>query len=245
MLEKDKPMIYLDTHAGRGLYDLNDAHALKTQEAEMGIKRLWRLKAQLSPLFAPYLEMIESLNSGPELVYYPGSPMIAAKRLRPTDKLFLSELHPQEFELLQQNMRNFSGAHCIQRDGYAEMLAKLPPPQRRGLIFIDPSYEVKTEYKTMTQALNAAFRQFATGVYCIWYPLIDNKLHQQLLRGFESLSSKNQLRAEFYLHADYRQGLRGYGIYLINPPFTLKPQLKLIFETLGQLFYPKSTYLID
>lgn len=245
MVQKDKPFLYLDTHSGRGHYDLLDPHALKTQEAAMGIKRLWDVRKKLPKAFSHYLDLIANLNPEGPLRYYPGSPMLAVNVLRPTDRLCLSELHPGEFEHLTDRMRRYPRVHCTNNDGYAQLQALLPPKERRGLILIDPSYEVKTEYKQMTQAVAAAYRQFATGVYCIWYPLIDNKLHQQVIRGFEAIAADKHLRAEFYLHPDYHEGLRGYGMWILNPPFTLSAHLKVLFETLRQLFYPTASYLIE
>ena len=245
MVKKDKPLLYLDTHSGRGFYDLFDPHALKTQEATMGIKRLWDLRQKLPKEFSHYIDIIASHNSDGQLRYYPGSPLFAINLLRPTDRLCLSELHPGEFESLHDKMRHYPRVHCSHNDGYTQLHALLPPKERRALILIDPSYEVKTEYKHMTQAVTAAYRQFATGVYCIWYPLVDNKLHQQIIRGFESMAADKSLRAEFYLNPDYQESLRGYGMWIINPPFTLSGHLKVIFETLRQLFYPKASYLIE
>ncbi|PJD94288.1 MAG: 23S rRNA (adenine(2030)-N(6))-methyltransferase RlmJ [Legionella sp.] len=246
MIQKEKPMLYLDTHSGRGQYDLRDKYALKTKEAADGIEALWSVRSQLPEEFSSYIAAIQQYNPDGQLQYYPGSPALAMQRLREQDRLYFCERHPREFEHLQAFVGRHPRAHCANEDGYQQLTALLPPPERRGLIMIDPSYEVKNEYRQVTQMVKAAHRLFETGTYCIWYPIIDKRLHAQLLRGFETLDAPKQLRAEFHLNAKTPQGMDGCGLYLINAPYVLEQQLRHIFDHLLQVLHPKrSSYVIE
>ena len=187
MTTKEKPMFYLETHSGRGMYDLHDKDALKTGEARQGIERLWEKKDQVPDVFAPYIGMITSLNKARELRYYPGSPAIAIQSLRKQDRLFFCELHPGEFLHLQRLPCLGKRVFYDNSNGLEKLPALLPPPERRGLIFVDPSYEIKTDYRQLPESLKSAYLRFSTGVYCIWYPLVDKKLHAQLLRGLNAI----------------------------------------------------------
>ena len=145
MLQKDKPMLYLDTHAGRGLYDLKSQHALKTGEAALGIELLYSRRRELPAEFLPYIRCIEGLNPNNELRYYPGSPWLALQTLRQTDRFCFSELHPNEYDELQQMPHHGKRVFYHDGNGLLQLNALLPPIERRGLVFIDPSYEVKTD----------------------------------------------------------------------------------------------------
>lgn len=246
MTSKDKPLFYLETHAGKGMYDLQDKQALKTGEAQQGIGLLWDKRQQLPPVFSPYLQQIEQLNEDPILRYYPGSPAIAIHALRAQDRLFFSELHPQEFEQLRLLPHRGKRVFYSNSNGLDELNAKLPPPERRGLIFIDPSYEIKTDYRLVPAAVKAAYQRFKTGVYCIWYPLVDKKLHGQLLRGLKDIGADNNLRIEFQLTGAPQPGMTGCGLWVINPPYLLQSELKSALDTLRQLFNPGvSSYLLE
>lgn len=246
MVQKDKPLVYLDTHAGRGCYDLKDEHALKTQEASWGIEALWKVRKELPIEFSSYISTILQYNPDGLLRYYPGSPALAIKRLRAKDRIVCSELHPGEYDHLYDFLGHRGQVHCANKDGYLALKALVPPIERRGLIMIDPSYEVKNEYRQVTQAVKSAYHIFQTGVYCIWYPLVDNKLHGQLMRGFNEIGAEKNLRAEFYLNSKTQPGMSGCGLWIINPPFLLKKQITSIFELLKSVFHPgRSTYLIE
>ncbi len=248
MVQKDKPLFYLDTHSGRGLYHLRDKYALKTQEAAAGIELLWSVRTQLPKEFDQYIQAIRQWNPDGQLQHYPGSPALAMHGLREQDRLYFCERHPREFEHLNAFVRQYPHprAHCANEDGYQQLNALLPPSERRGLIMIDPSYEVKNEYRQVTQMVKTAHRLFETGTYCIWYPIVDKKLHAHLLRGFEALDAPKHLRAEFHLNAKAPQGMDGCGVYMINPPFVLEQQLRVVFDHLLQVFHPKrSSYVLD
>lgn len=246
MTRKDKPLFYLETHAGRGRYDLKSPQALKTNEARDGIGSLWSQRKQLPKLFSPYLQAIEQLNTHNAVQYYPGSPDLAIQLLRAQDRLFLSERHPGEFEWLAQLPKRGKRVFYSEEDGMTNLSALIPPPEKRGLIFIDPSYELKTEYRTIPNALKSAYQRFSSGVYCLWYPIIDNKLHQQLLRNIQQVEATNSLRVEFSLTGLNHPGMTGCGLWIINPPYVLAEELKLILQALRTVFNPGvSSYLMD
>jgi 23S rRNA (adenine2030-N6)-methyltransferase len=246
MTTKEKPMLYLETHAGRGGYDLKDKQALKTGEARQGIELLWAQRAQLPDVFSPYLDYITQVNKGPTLRYYPGSPALSIHLLRKQDRLSFSELHPGEFEHLQALPRHGKRVFYNNNNGLDQLSALLPPVERRGLIFIDPSFEIKTEYRHIPELMKAAYQRFSTGVYCIWYPLVDKKLHAQLLKGLENIGAENKLRVEFYLTGAAVAGMNGCGLWIINPPYVLQAELKLALDALRKIFNPGvSSYLIE
>ncbi|MDP3704582.1 MAG: 23S rRNA (adenine(2030)-N(6))-methyltransferase RlmJ [Legionellaceae bacterium] len=245
MVKKDKPLFYLETHSGRGIYNIKDKHALKTGEAALGIELLWALRSQLPAIFSDYIRNIQQINTTKDHRFYPGSPALAIDMLRTDDRLFLCELHPGEFDHLEQLPHRDKRVFCSNSDGLEQLSAQLPPTERRGLIFIDPSYELKTEYRTVPDAIKSAYRRFPTGVYCLWYPLIDNKLHGQLIRGLTSIEAKNHIRMEFHLNDRQQSGMSGCGLWIINPPFTLTAELKAAGEIFKTIFNPgKSSYLV-
>jgi len=244
--QKDKALFYLETHSGRGLYDLRDGQATKTGEFRQGISLLWDKRDKLSPLMAPYLSVLKGLNPKGDLRYYPGSPCFALSLLRAQDRLTLAELHPREFEQLEQISRQGKRVVFRNEDGIKEMNAALPPLERRGLTFVDPSYEIKDEYKTIPRALHAANTRFSTGVYCLWYPIVDNRLRDQLLRGMLTINPERSLRLEFYLTGAAQAGMTGCGLWIINPPHTLAAEMRTIMDELRGLFNPGvSYYLIE
>ena len=246
LIRKDKPLLYLETHAGRGLYDLNDKKALKTGEARQGIERIWEIKEQLPSAFATYMQQLACVNKGKNLRYYPGSPCLAINLLRQQDRIVCAELHPGEFEHLQHLSHAGKRVYYRNSDGLAELKALLPPVERRGLIFMDPSYEVKTEYRQIPAALKAAYQRFATGVYCVWYPIVDKHHHEQLLRGLKNTGAKDNLRIEFNLAPPIKAGMTGCGLWVINPPYVLAAELKTALEALKKVFNPGfSSYLIE
>ena len=246
MIQKDKPMLYLETHSGRGVYDLKSQQSLKTGEAHAGIESVWAQAKQLPAVFSPYLQAIRQLNPDHALRHYPGSPELAIQMLRQQDRLFFSELHSGEFEYLSQLQKRGKRVFYNDEDGLETLNSLLPPPERRGLIFMDPSYEIKTDYRQIPIALKAAYQRFSTGVYCLWYPLVDNKLHQQLLRGLTNIGATNSLRVEFYLTGNEKPGMTGCGMWIINPPYVLAEELKLALQALRKVFNPGvSSYLMD
>lgn len=240
LITKDKPLFYLETHSGKGLYDLKDSQALKTGEYLQGINLLWEQKSKLSKLSSPYLSLLKELNPTNELRYYPGSPLIAISQLREIDRLFCCELHPREFEVLQKLPKKNKRVFFSHSDGIDNLHSQLPPKERRGLIFIDPSFEIKQEYKTVPQAIKKAYARFSTGIYCLWYPIIDAYLHEQLLRNLRSIT-KDSFGIEFHLTKEPIPGMTSCGLWIINPPYTLKEEMNEILKNLTQIFNPNQS----
>ena len=243
LTQKEKPLAYLETHAGRGMYDLHDSFAKKTNEARQGVELLWESRAQLPEVFSPYIQAISQCNASDAnitdvLRYYPGSPWFAMKALRAMDRALCCELHPQEFTQLKRLPHQDVRAVFKQVDGFEALKAALPPAERRGLIFIDPSYEVKTDYQTVTKALQDAYQRFATGVYCLWYPIVDKRHHEQLLRGLKRVGAKDNCCVEFYLTKSTTAGMRGCGLWFINQPYVLDSELKFVLDTLCRVLNP-------
>ncbi|MDP1604199.1 MAG: 23S rRNA (adenine(2030)-N(6))-methyltransferase RlmJ [Legionella sp.] len=246
MVEKDKPLFYMETHAGRGMYDLKDGQSSKTEEFREGISLLWEKRQKAPALLTPYLDVIKSLNPSDTLRYYPGSPYLAIAGLRSQDRLCFSELHPREFSYLEQLPDLGQNVSFNHSDGLKELSARLPPIERRGLIFMDPSYEIKDDYKSIPNTIKTALSRFSTGVYCLWYPLVDRRLHDQLIRGLRNIGSDNVLRIEFFLSAKAQAGMNGCGLWVINPPYMLAEEMKSILNFLRTLFNPGvSSFLIE
>jgi 23S rRNA (adenine2030-N6)-methyltransferase len=246
LTQKDKPLFYLETHAGRGRYDLWGQQAQKTGEYKEGIELLWQHKKSLPKVFDPYLNAIKQENTNDELRYYPGSPALAIHGARQSDRLYLCELHPAEFEALASLPHYFKKVHASNSDGIAALSALLPPPEKRGLIFIDPSFEIKEEYKTIPKAIQKAFVRFPTGVYCLWYPVVNRYLVDQLHRIMQSIETPKKLRIELNQKTPSKVGMTGSGLWVLNPPFRFKEEMNEGLEALCSTLNPRGySYTIE
>ncbi len=244
LVQKNKPLFYFETHSGRGLYDLRNSQAEKTNEYKQGIQLLWNKRKELPFLFNDYIQIINNLNDKENLRFYPGSPYLALQILRNIDRAYFCELHPTEYEELKNLPFSNKKVHMSNNDGITALNALLPPPEKRGLIFIDPSYEIKDEYKTIPQAIKQAFSKFNTGVYCLWYPIVNRRTTDQLIRRLQEIGAKNTLKVEFNLNNPSQDGMTGCGLWLINPPYTFAQEIKTIGETLRHFFNSKESSLI-
>lgn len=243
---KEKPLLYLDTHSGRGVYNLSGRHAQKTGEASDGVRRVWKMRESLPAVFLPYLEKIQKINSNGQLQYYPGSPYFAIHSLRKTDRLFFFELHPREFLHLEKVPKANKRVFYRREEGLANLKALLPPSEKRGLIFIDPSYEVKTDYDIIPGLLKSACNRFATGIYCLWYPVLQNQPHKKMLDKIKNIRTNSDLHAEFYFDAKLEPGMTGCGLWIINPPYTLADELDQILKTLSEILgHGASNYSLE
>lgn len=246
LIIKDKPLFYLETHSGKGLYDLHHKQAEKTGEYRQGIKLLWPDKKNLPPLLKSYFEALLKLNLNENLRQYPGSPFLAINQLRAQDRLYFCELHPAEFAALNELPKLNKKVHFSNTDGITAMRALLPPPEKRGLIFIDPSFEIKDEYKDIPKAIGQAYNRFATGVYCLWYPVVNRHLVDKLARGMQGINATHTLRVEFNLTMAPMEGMSGCGMWIINPPYTMAEEMKTVCELLKKYFNPGvSSYIIE
>jgi 23S rRNA (adenine2030-N6)-methyltransferase len=226
LLQKDKAFCYLDTHSGCGAYQLDSAQSLKTGEFNNGIGALWNLQGLPVPV-ARYLDQVKAFNGEGALLSYPGSPMICNQMRRDEDRMFLFELHSNEFT----NMRgNFSGDRSIKMsntDGLQGLIANMPPKERRGLVLIDPSYEIKTEYDEVVETLIAAHRRFATGTYALWYPVVKRVLITKMERALKASGIRNIQLFELGIETDREErGMTSSGMIVINAPWTLKAEMQ-------------------
>lgn len=224
--EKDTPFCVVDTHAGIGMYDLFSEQTQKTQEYEGGISQLLAMP-DIDPAFMPLLEMIRSYNDPGTLRFYPGSPAIAAHFLRPQDRLIASELHPEDYAELRRYFFHDKNIVVAHQDAYTQLKAVLPPVERRGLVLIDPPFEVTDEFDRMLKGLTHAYRRFAHGIYAIWYPIKSYAPINQFYAAVQAMPVEKVLVAEFYLHDDLRADrLNGCGMMIINPPWQLDAKLE-------------------
>ena len=224
--QKDKPFWYIDTHAGAGAYALDEGYATKLAEYREGIGRLWE-RDDLPPLVAEYVALVRELNDKGKLSVYPGSPWIARQTLREQDRLRLFELHPADSELLAENFSDLRDqAQVIAGDGFKGLKALLPPPPRRALVLIDPSFETASDYTGVVTALEEALRRFPTGTYALWYPLLSRPESRQLADKLKRLPAAKWLHATLSVRAVAGPGMHGSGMFVINPPWTLEKGLR-------------------
>ena len=216
---KPRPVYFLDTHAGAGGYDLGSPMARKTGEFRQGIERVLSAEAP-PPLLAAYLDLVRAANRPDELGFYPGSPAFARAILRPQDRIELIELHGTDHTALAGWA---TPPIAVRReDGLAALSRRLPPPERRAVVLVDPSYELKEDYRAVVPALAQAHRRFATGVYLLWYPVIERDRTEAMLAGLAATGIARQLRIELCLRPDAPgRGMTGCGVIAINPPWTL------------------------
>lgn len=225
LLHKDKPFFYLDTHAGAGRYRLNSEMARKTQEADSGILRVWGAK-EVPQAVRAYLDVVAATNPGRDLLWYPGSPRIVRPCLRPSDRMVLSELHPNEVKILAAEFAGDRQVRVENMDGYQAVRAFLPPPERRGLVHIDPAFELKNERQRLLEAVSEGVRRWPTGIFAIWYPVQDRAAAEDFTRRFRRLGVEKVLMAELCVLPDEANRLNGSGVIVINPPWRVEESLK-------------------
>ena len=231
---KDKPFCVFDTHAGAGCYDLNAPLAQKNCEFVGGIGRLWT-QTGLSSELADYVARVRAFNPDGPLRVYPGSPRIARALLRPGDRLTLTELHPTEHVALQTEFAGDRQVAVHHQDGYAALRALLPPPERRGLVLVDPAYELKIEFDRLTEAVRVIHRRWANGIIALWYPILDRAPSLRWQRTLQTLAIPAMLCVELGLYPyDGPPGLHGCGMILVNPPWQLDETLDRLLPELLQ-----------
>lgn len=248
MHQKDKAYRYVDTHAGAGGYSLEGRYAQKKGEFEQGIGRLWE-RDDLPEAVADYVELVRRFNPTGELVQYPGSPAIAQMLHRPQDQLRLFELHPTDHRILDAYLGHEQGVQVANADGFNALRSQLPPPSRRAVVLMDPSYEGHGDYPRVIAALRDALHRFAEGVYVVWYPQVQKLEAAQLPKRLEALAPKGWLHARLTVQAADAQGfgLAGSGMFVINPPFTLHERLAALLpylvDVMGQV--DDANYLLE
>lgn len=232
--QKDKPFVYIDTHAGAGKYQLQSEFAQKTAEYQQGIGRLWQANP-IPEVARDYMAVVRAENTA-QLLRYPGSPQLVRRLIRNQDRMQLSELHSTDFSNLQQLFAGDKVVSVEKEDGLQTLPKKLPPIQRRGLVLIDPSYEVKADYRSVIDSLIKAYQHFANGSYALWYPVIDRNVTETMLKRLADSGIRKQLRIEHCIQADGAvRGMTGSGMLLINPPWQLEEQANSLLPWLNQL----------
>ncbi|PVA07116.1 23S rRNA (adenine(2030)-N(6))-methyltransferase RlmJ [Thalassorhabdomicrobium marinisediminis] len=228
MTRKDKPISYLETHGGRGLYDLAAPEAVKTGEAEAGI-------GQVEDWFEadhPYRAVLAGCRDEHGDTAYPGSPWIASRLLRPEDRLHVAELHPAEGAALQASV---PGAHIHLQDGFDMAYSLCPPTPRRGLLLVDPSYEVKSDYTDLPRHLARIARIWPVGVLMLWYPILTDERHRGMVRALTA-ALPDALRHEVRF-PPAREGHKmvGSGLFVVNAPWGLDGALKALSDRFAAL----------
>lgn len=240
--------MYIDTHAGAGAYSLDTGYAAKSTEYETGIAPLWD-RNDLPPVVSEYVQLVKAMNPSGKMRYYPGSPYCADRIAREQDRIRLFELHPSDSKILEENFRKVE-AHAaaqgqrtggrgkrvmIQRDdGFLGLKALLPPPSRRGLVLIDPPYEMKEDYRRVKDTLADALGRFATGTYAVWYPVLQRMESRQLPDKLKRLPANGWLNVTLSISSPSPDGfgLHSSGMFVINPPWTLEPMLREVMPFL-------------
>ncbi len=238
----------IDTHAGAGRYDLFAPEPTRSGEWREGIARLWAAPRRGEPqaLLAPYLDAVAALNPDGELRAYPGSPLIAQNLLRRQDRLIACEIEPRAAAALAAALRGDARAKVLAIDGWTALGAYVPPKERRGLVLIDPPFEDAADFMRLSGALAAAYRKWPTGIYLLWYPIKDRAAPDALARQLQRLIMPKLLRCEFSLGPPRVEGgLAGSGLIVVNPPFTLEADLRLLMPALGGLLSPRAAWRTD
>lgn len=235
--KKDKPFAVIDTHAGRGVYDTASSEAEKTGEAADGIGRLMT-QSSVPGVLSPYLDIVRSFGEG----RYPGSPLIAARMLRSSDRLVAIEFHPEEYELLKKRLRGFPQARALHGDGYRELPQLLPPRERRAVVLIDPPYEREDEFARGAEAVIAAHRRFANGIYILWYPAKMLPLVSATEGELLTVGIRPALRIDIDVGAKPAPpgegrgpAMTATGLLVVNPPFGFADEMAAILPFLSSM----------
>jgi len=243
MQRKEKGFLYLDTHAGRGGYDLAVPSILpdgRTREPEhpAGIGRLWGA-TELPGAVTDYLALIRRFNdrrgeTGPELKFYPGSPWIAKLLMRPQDRMVLCELRADDAEALDFDFAREKGVKVIAMDGYTGLKAQLPPPEKRALVLIDPPFESKGEFAEIQRGVAETLRRLPGAVVAVWYPVTERARTDEFHRGLPELGVP-ALFAEITVAGD-KSALRmkGCGLLILNPPWQIEGEIRTVLPVLVQ-----------
>lgn len=234
LLQKDKPFEYIDTHAGAGVYRLSSEPAQKNKEYENGIGRLntadW-------PELKSYLQMIAKFNPDKSQLNYPGSPKIVDTFLRTQDRAWLFELHPTDHESLRKAFAQQRNVRIAQTDGYEGLISLLPPKSKRALVLIDPSYEIKQDYDQVVDVLVKAHRRFASGIYAIWYPVVERRRINALEKAIVNTGIRRiQLFEVGQQSLSQTSRMHAAGMLVVNPPWPLFEKMQALLPKLAAAF---------
>ncbi len=233
--QKDKPFRVIDAHAGIGAYALDGIEAAKTREWQGGIGKMAEaFSPEIEALLKPYREAIAALNPAGGLARYPGSPEVVARLMRGEDRLIANELHPDDNAALERHFRRDANVTVTMLDAGTCVKANLPPPERRGLILIDPSYEERDEAERALRMLAQGHRRFASGVFMLWYPVKGDSLAARIAAACTELALPGTLKVEMRIREAFKDGgLAGSGLVIVNPPWRLDEELRLLVPALA------------
>lgn len=241
MIRKDKPLDYIDTHSGAGLFELSSSDAQKTLEFEQGIGKLWDAHVA-HPAIKDYLELVKRFNNN-KLAFYPGSPKVAESYLRKEDKGWFFELHPRDVVLLQKNTEHKKSLRVRAEDGFKGLQSLLPPGSRRAVVLMDPPYEIKQDYQTAVEATIKAHRKFSSATYMIWYPVVDRSRIDAMEAQLLASGIRNISLYELATSADTEEhGMTASGMIVINPPWTLTTIMQEVLPELVSLLSDESGF---
>lgn len=236
---KLKPAAFrlIDTHAGIGRYSLTGEEARRSPEWMDGIGKLLKAKLpdEAAALIQPYLDVVAGENRNGTLARYPGSPLIARKLFRPQDRLSALELHPADYRKLRDLFEGDIQARVTELDGWLALNAYLPPKERRGLVLVDPPFEEPGEWDRLVDGLSKAHRKWSSGLFMLWYPLKEPREVNAFVADLRATGIPKMLRAELLIKPAVAGSLYGSGLILVNPPFTLEGELKLVFPALNKV----------
>lgn len=240
LLKKATPFTYIDTHSGRGFYDLSSELSEKTAEAKSGIQLLWDAKLKSESLQS-YLRIIKGFQSDHQnLRYYPGSPKIVHSLLRAEDRMILNEFHPEEARLLKNEFKKDKRVSVHAQNAYQWLSGAIPPSTNRGLVFIDPPYEKPNEYPELLKLLKMALKRWKNGTYALWYPMTKDQRLKPFYAGLKEAGITEILNTQLNVYeTDSPIGLNGSGVLIINPPWQLEEQLKLDLKELWGILSPE------
>ncbi len=235
----DKPSAFrvIDTHAGAGLYDLRSIEAKRSAEWQDGIARVMAaaFSGEAATLLAPYLDIVRAFNTGETLTAYPGSPLVARALLRPQDRLVACETQHEVRGSLIRALRHDPQGRVVELDGWTALGAMIPPPERRGLVLIDPPYEARDEFDRLAEGFELAYKRWPTGIFLMWYPMKQRAAVETFARRVGTLADK-VLRLDVTVSPPSADaGLTSAGLLVVNPPWTLQRELGVVMPALAKV----------
>lgn len=236
MVAKPKPMTYVDVFAGAGRYDLLlDERAARTEEWRDGLERVWAPADGEPTAFASYRAVLALLNPRGGLRWSPGSPAVAQSMLRPDDKIQLVELHREEASALRNAMTRDRRVRVLEQDAWAALKSLLPPTPRRGLVLIDPPFERPGEFDRMAEAIAGGLKRWATGVFLLWHPLVDQAVVERYVAAARrAVGAAPSFLVSLQVRSPDAEGMTGSGLICVNPPFGLAESVEELGHYLAQ-----------
>ena len=233
--KKERPIVYVDTHAGLGRYDLMHPWAAKNREFNQGVNQVFDL-AEYPKAMEPYVRILNLNNENRLLRWYPGSPCVAHSLLRAKDRIVLNEFNVSDVKQLRDFVRGWPRTSVRSEDGFSLTKSLLPPDERRGLIFMDPSYDRSGEFDRVASSLALGLKKFSTGVFAVWYPVMNDEVTFQLIRKLKACGNKLILRSEICLSKNKFPGLmNACGVLIVNPPY----QFEALVDVIGGWLLPR------